>query len=115
MNLTEFALLLLLGVVLVGMAVFLFLPRKTSRTRAGSSADRHLINSIFRDDDRYWLGGFIYHNSDDPDVLVPSRNGRGWTPNVGHPLGKLIMIGSVLVLLLLALLRASLPSQVELF
>jgi uncharacterized membrane protein len=106
MNLSAFVPVLLLGVVLVGVVVFLFLPRNTFRTRAGSSAERHLTGPIFRDDDRYWLGGFMYHNPDDPAVLVPNRNGRGWTPNVGHPLGKLLMIGSVLVLLLLALLKA---------
>ncbi len=106
MNVSEFIPLLLMGVVLVGMVVFLFLPRKTFRTRAGTSADRHLTGPIFRDDDQYWLGGFIYYNPDDPDVLVPNRNGRGWTPNVGHPLGKLIMIGMLLLFLLLALLKA---------
>lgn len=106
MNLSTFAPVLLLGVALVGMVVFLVLPRSTSRTRADSATDRRLTGPIFRDDDRYWLGGVIYSNPDDPAVLVPNRNGRGWTPNVGHPLGKLLMIGLMLVFLLLALLKA---------
>jgi uncharacterized membrane protein len=107
MSLSAFVPVLLLGVVLVGILVlFLFLPRNTFHTGAGSSADPALTGPIFRDDDRYWILGSIYYNPDDPLVLVPNRNGRGWTPNMGHPLGKLLMIGLVLVLLLLALLRA---------
>lgn len=106
MNLAALVPVLLLGVVLVGLLVSLFLPRNTFRTGVGSSADPHLTGPLFRDDDRYWLGGTLYHNPDDPAVLVPNRNGRGWTPNVGHPLGKLLMIAMLLVFLLLALLKA---------
>jgi uncharacterized membrane protein len=103
MNLSAFAPVLFLGVLLVGV---LLLLRNTLRLRAGSSVERHLTGPIFRDDDRYWLGGVMYYNPDDPAVLVPNRNDRGWTPNVGHPLGKLLTIGSVVVLLLLALFKA---------
>ena len=106
MNLSAFAPVLLVGVVLVGTDAVLFLPRSTFPTEAGSSDDPDLTDPIFRDDDRYWLLGTIYYNPDDPLLLVPNRNGRGWTPNAGHPLGKLLIIGLELVFLLLALLRA---------
>jgi uncharacterized membrane protein len=37
-----------------------------------------------RDDDRFWKGGLIYVNRDDPAVMVASRFGLGWTPNLGN-------------------------------
>jgi Predicted membrane protein len=46
---------------------------------------------VFRDDDRYWSGGILYNNPDDPDLFVPKRYGLGWTVNIGHPQGKLVI------------------------
>ena len=58
---------------------------------------------VFRDADRYWVGGgFLYHHPDDPAVFVPKRYSLGYTVNWGHPLGKLFMIGLVLMALLKA-------------
>ncbi|GAA3294631.1 MULTISPECIES: DUF5808 domain-containing protein [Dactylosporangium] len=36
------------------------------------------------DDERYWYGGIIYANPDDPNLFVPKRLGLGWTLNFGH-------------------------------
>ena len=44
------------------------------------------------DEDKYWIAGFIYNNPDDPLVIVEKRYGLGWTINVGHTKGKLIML-----------------------
>lgn len=45
----------------------------------------------------------MYHHPDDPAVFVPKRYSLGYTVNWGHPLGKLFMIGLVLLALLKAL------------
>ena len=37
------------------------------------------------EDDRYWKGGIIYWNPDDPEVFVPDRAGDGWTFNAARP------------------------------
>lgn len=42
-------------------------------------------------DDRFWRGGLIYANREDPALLVPKRFGIGWTLNFGHPLAWLIL------------------------
>lgn len=38
-----------------------------------------------QEDDRYWKGGIIYWNPDDPEVFVPDRAGDGWTFNAARP------------------------------
>ncbi|QPC45548.1 DUF1648 domain-containing protein [Mangrovibacillus cuniculi] len=38
------------------------------------------------DDDRYWKGGLIYFNSEDPSIFVEKRFGIGFTLNFAHPL-----------------------------
>lgn len=92
--------LLIIGGLVLAIALTLFWPSRATRTKAGSQA-------VFRDDDRYWYGGsLLYNNPDDPDVFVPKRYTSGYTVNFGHPLGKLIMIATVLLVLVLALLKA---------
>jgi uncharacterized membrane protein len=57
---------------------------------------------VHRDDDRYWKGGALYFNRDDPAWMVPKRFGVGWTLNFAHP--------GAWLLLLAILLIASLPA-----
>jgi uncharacterized membrane protein len=86
-------LLLICGLLII-VALVLFLPTKRSRTKANIRADRHPPFAVFRDDDRYWYGGFLYNNPDDPDPFVPKRFGFGYTPNFGHPVGKLFLVSA---------------------
>lgn len=37
-----------------------------------------------RDDDKYWKGGIIYFNPEDPSMFVEKRFGVGWTINFGN-------------------------------
>jgi uncharacterized membrane protein len=43
------------------------------------------VRTAHRDDDRYWKGGLVYVNRDDPALLVGKRFGVGWTFNLGNP------------------------------
>ncbi|KFJ00954.1 DUF1648 domain-containing protein [Bifidobacterium stellenboschense] len=52
-----------------------------------------------RDDDRYWIGGVIYWNRDDPAVIVPKRFGIGWTCNFARP-GAWAGIAALLVVII---------------
>ena len=69
--------LVIWGLLIVGILVLFWHPQR-SRTRASTPADRQSTGIIFRDDDRYWRGGFFYNNPDDPAVFVPKRFGLGW-------------------------------------
>lgn len=51
------------------------------------------------DDDRYWLGGFLYCNKDDPSLFVEKRFGMGYTLNFGNP-RSLIAIAAIVVFIL---------------
>ncbi|HEX9038349.1 MAG TPA: DUF5808 domain-containing protein [Ktedonobacterales bacterium] len=98
MNAYGFLLSLILGLLIVA-AILLFLPiwRSQDGGRAHDTAVR-------RGEERYWLGGVIYYNSDDPDLWVQKRYGRGWTLNFAHPGGKLFLAVMLALLLLPELL-----------
>ncbi len=114
MSATDLLLVLIFGLLLAALLV-LFLPHPRSLTGGGrASADRDISAPIYRDDDRYWYGGVVYYNPDDPDPVVPKRFGFGWTVNFGHPLGKvflLIMIAMVLLPVVLAIVAPGLNSS----
>jgi uncharacterized membrane protein len=48
-----------------------------------------------RDDDRFWKGGVLYVNRDDPALMVARRFGVGWTVNYGNPAGWLLIAAIV--------------------
>lgn len=102
MNISWFLLLLIGGTLLAIILVLLWHPqRNRSQTRVLSEYERRHINTVFRNDDRYWNAGVFYNNPDDPALFVPKRFGLGWTLNFGHPQSRLVMIGALLLLLLL--------------
>jgi len=90
---------LMCGLLMVLVLVLFWHPQR-SQTKTSTSADRQRIGAVFRDDDRYWYGGFFYNNPDDPAVFVPKRFGLGWTMNFGHPQAKLVLIGMLVLVLL---------------
>ncbi len=96
--------ILLMCGLLIALVLVLFWHPQRSRTKTSTSADLPPTFTGFRDDDRYWYGGFFYNNPDDPALLVPKRFGLGWTVNFGHPQGKLFLIGMLLLPLVLAIL-----------
>jgi uncharacterized membrane protein len=44
-----------------------------------------------RDDDRFWKGGLIYVNRDDPALMVGARFGVGWTFNLANRAAWLLL------------------------
>lgn len=101
MNVPE---ILLICGVLIAIALALFLPMPHFRTKANTPVAHTRTDIVFRDDDRYWYGGFLYSNPDDPAMFVPKRFGIGWTLNFGHPRARLFLITIMVLLLLLLLL-----------
>ncbi len=90
--------------ILIAAVLILFLPHPRAWTKARTGVDREPTPVIFRDDDRYWYGGFFYNNPDDPAMFVPKRFGLGWTLNFGHPRAKLFLITLAVLVLVLVLL-----------
>lgn len=113
--------LLVLGGMLVAVLLVLVLPIPRSRTKTRTHTDFDARPDMFRDDDRYWIGGIFYNNPDDPAVFVPKRYGLGWTVNMGHPQGRrlliwlLVGIGLLVVVvpLLVAILGTLFPGSIH--
>ncbi len=97
--------LFLLCVLLVAAILILFWHPLRSRTKEHTPANRDFTDPIFRDDDQYWYGGVFYNNPDDPAMFVPKRFGLGWTVNLGNPKGKLFIILTLLLPLVLLILN----------
>ena len=71
-------------------------------TKVGTDGSRldKLENFFFEEDDKYWiLGSGFYNNPEDPALFVAKRVGVGFTINIGRPLGKIILILTILVLI----------------
>jgi uncharacterized membrane protein len=60
-----------------------------------------------RDDDRFWKGGLLYVNRDDPALVVGARFGFGWALNFGNPVAWLLIAGFVAVWAGLAVIGAA--------
>lgn len=46
----------------------------------------------YRDDDDRYILGSIYYNKNDPALMVEKRIGVGWTVNLAHPIGMVLMV-----------------------
>ncbi|HEY6285864.1 MAG TPA: DUF5808 domain-containing protein [Ktedonobacteraceae bacterium] len=103
MSVSGLIFLLIWGLLVALVLVLLWHPQRSQR-KASTSADRQPTSTVFRDDDRYWYGGFFYSNPDDPALFVEKRYGLGWTLNFGHPQAKLVLIVSLVVVLVLSIL-----------
>ncbi|QDQ00577.1 DUF1648 domain-containing protein [Lysinibacillus fusiformis] len=55
------------------------------------------------DEDRYWKGGLVYMNSQDPSVFVEKRFGVGWTMNLANPRGYIVIVLPLVILLLISI------------
>lgn len=85
------------------VVIFVLLARLMLRLRTVRRAATSAVPSDRRptdapDDDRYWKGGLVYVNRDDPALFVPKRFGVGWTVNAGHPVGIVIVAALVLLI-----------------
>lgn len=76
--------------VAAGLVVFFCAVVRAGVVRARTSEGP---GETDRDDDRFWKGGIVYVNRDDPALLVGARVNFGWTVNFGNPAGWLLVAG----------------------
>lgn len=60
------------------------------------------VNKV--DDDRYWMGGFLYCNKNDPSLFVEKRFGMGYTLNLGNPKSIIAIVVLVVIILVITVL-----------
>jgi len=89
--------------VLPFVAGVLLLAAVAARTGQGGSRLNGNVRGLAlaagtdRDDDRFWKGGLLYVNRDDPALVVGARFGFGWALNFGNPVAWLLIAGFVAV------------------
>ncbi len=83
--------------VVVGSLLIYVVKKRKYRVCYEKNIDSQVMDV---DEDRYWKGGLIYMNRQDPSVFVEKRFGVGWTMNLANPRGY-IVIGLPFLLLLL--------------
>jgi uncharacterized membrane protein len=88
--------------VVAGLVGFLVTVVGAGRARARTLAGGLATD---RDDDRYWKGGIVYVNLDDPAVLVGARVTFGWTVNLGNPIAWLLVVGVLAIPIGLVVVR----------
>ncbi len=92
--------------MLILVAVTLRMGQAGSRL-PGTARGQGPVAGASRDDDRFWKGGLIYVNRDDPAVMVGNRFGVGFTFNFGNPATWLICGTIAAVPAGLAVIRAA--------
>jgi uncharacterized membrane protein len=99
--------------VLPFVAGVLLLAAVAARTGQGGSRLNGNVRGLAlaagtdRDDDRFWKGGLLYVNRDDPALVVGARFGFGWALNFGNPVAWLLIAGFVAVWAGLAVIGAA--------
>lgn len=96
----------------LGFLVIIFILTAIYAFKVGQSGSRLSVDIIDEevegitnyDDDQYWKAGMFYMNKNDPSIFVEKRFGVGWTLNLGHPLGYIILFGPILIILIISFL-----------
>lgn len=92
--------IIFLIIVLIGTIIF-----SIKVAKAGVNVGHQFVEGITDvDEDKYWKGGLFYFNKNDPSLFVEKRFGVGWTLNLAHPLGFIILLAPILLILCIAFL-----------
>lgn len=87
-------------VVLFGSLFIYIVKKHKHKVRYEENIDSQVMDV---DEDRYWKGGLIYINRQDPSVFVEKRFGVGWTMNLANPRGYIFIVLPFLLLLLISI------------
>lgn len=93
-----------LVVVLLGVLIYTVkVGQSGSRIKVKEDSPNleHSITAV--DEDRYWKGGILYFNPEDPSILAEKRFGVGWTLNFGRPASWIIFLLPFVLILVIVL------------
>ena len=97
-NPTNFVPFLSIGACVIGLGVVVYTTIRASRMR------ETMMSSQNSTDGRFWKAGLLYFNPADSALMVPKREGFGYTLNFGRPVCWLILAFVVLIPLILPIL-----------
>lgn len=85
-----------IGVILFPLTYWMYCAKKVKELKINSDSKE---KEIYRDDDKYYIGGMFYYNPNDPSNIVKKRIGYGLDFNYAHALGKIILLLLALLLI----------------
>lgn len=93
--------IVLVVLILLTSAASVFIQVKFGQggNRIKLQGDDGIIEVEERNDDKYWILGFLYYNKQDPALFVEKRFGVGWTVNFGSTLGLALVLGPTILLI----------------
>ena len=91
------------AIVAASIVLSVKMGQSGSRIHTSKTTDGKKIN---RDDDRYWRGGMIYFNKEDPALFVEKRFGIGFTINFARPAAILLFVGIIAVIAAISIISA---------
>lgn len=71
----------------------------SKKAKALTSENDSKEKEIYRDDDKYYIGGIFYYNPSDPTNIVKKRIGYGLDFNYAHILGKVMFVFGIAMLI----------------
>lgn len=94
--------LIFLVLTFVGVGIYVVKVGQSGSRLKVEGDSPSLEDKIAVDDDKYWKGGIIYINKDDPSILVEKRFGVGWTLNFGRPISWIVLFAPLILIIVIA-------------
>ena len=88
---TKNYILMIITVIIVGFPL-LYLSYGMNKVKEISDESNCNEEEVYRDDDKYYIGGIFYFNPNDPSNIVAKRMGNGLAFNYAHIFGRTILI-----------------------
>ena len=85
-----------IGVVLFPLSYWIYDAKKAKNLISENDTKE---KEIYRDDDKYYVGGIFYYNPKDPSNIVKKRIGYGLDFNYAHILGKIMFMLAIAMLI----------------
>ena len=85
-----------IAIIFIGSTIFSIKVSKLNKEVDPSDMPNSITDI---DDDRYWKGGLLYFNKEDPSLFVEKIFGIGWTINFARPMSYIIVFGPIIIIL----------------
>lgn len=89
-------------ITFVGVGIYTMKVGQSGSRLKVEDTNSNIGEKIAVDDDKYWKGGLIYINKDDPSIFVEKRFGVGWTFNFGRPISWIVLLLPLIIILVIA-------------
>lgn len=85
-----------IGVILFPLIYWIYNSKKAKILTSENDSNE---KEIYRDDDKFYIGGIFYYNPNDPSIIVKKRMGYGLDFNYAHVFAKVIFLLEIVMLI----------------